>query len=385
MKTKKQQTMDFYSILKFLPELLLFYFIYNVTKNILLGGNSIKKNFFRKKKVLIIGGTNGLGLSLASQLKEKGAKVTITGRSKKDLKKLKNIFSFKVKKVDVTVNYCPKKTCCGNVGSNDSSKQNICLGYLPFHGSFDIVFYCAGYCSAGYFKDKSVDDYKNEMDVNYIGAIKCLKHFYSLRNNEEYAQWSASKHEYKRSASRKSKGIAENAKKTVKETQSKPLTFVLIGSTLSVTPIPGYSAYAPTKAALKSLFDNLHLELIKENIFLKIFIATNMKTKGYMDENRKKPDFTKKIDSYGYIMCPEDAAKVLLDNIVSFPAFGHNIMSYYLGKYGNSIIVSDFFSEMLLIKSDFNGLKQFLLAPFATAFYWIWKMFLTKKFLNESI
>ncbi|KAG0439697.1 3-ketodihydrosphingosine reductase tsc10 [Dictyocoela muelleri] len=329
---------------------------------------------FETQKILIIGGTKGLGLSLAIQLKESGADVTITGRSKYELKKLKRIFGFKIKIFDVTKFRNIRDNVKNNkIKSKISSieKFNNTLG----NDDYDLIFYCVGYCRAGYFKDLSIDDYKNQMEVNYLGAIKCLKHFHNLRNRENGANPVQNKlHNDERKKHNRNIIISRN--KLIK-----PLTFVMIGSTLSVTSIPGYSAYSTSKTALKSLFDNLYLELLKEKISLKIFLVTNMMTEGFINENKTKPEFTKKIDNYGKPLCPDYAAKLIIDKIYNNQICFYKNFGPFLPNSGESIIVSDLFTEFFLIKSEFSGLRQFILIPFAVIFYWCWKNFLTIKFL----
>ncbi|KAF7682832.1 3-ketodihydrosphingosine reductase [Astathelohania contejeani] len=216
-----------------------------------------KKLHLKGKKIIIFGGTKGLGLALAHLLKKMGAYVTITSRTSNDLLYLKNKYGFSIYKIDVT-----------NIGS---------FKFLTH--DFDYIFVCCGICIPGYFADQNISVYRKTMEVNYFGTLNVLKYFQNY--------------------------------------QTSPFHFIIISSSLSLWSCPGYASYSPTKAALKSFFDTVHWELEKSNIKLYIYFVSTINSPGLENENITKPSFTKFIDrfSYGENNKPEKRAKKLLEDM----------------------------------------------------------------------
>lgn len=203
-----------------------------------------RKINFDHAKVLILGGTSGLGSALAHILHTSKADVTISARNQTT-----NIFRFlKIDVTDITT-------------FNESSSD------------YDFIFCCAGGVVPGFFKDINIDVYREQMTLNYLGTLNALSHF--------------------------------------SKTNKKPFSFIMIASTVALFTFPGYSAYAPTKCALKSFYDSAVLELKRDNIDLYIFYVNSMQTPGFDAENRIKPEFTKSIEGTKG-MCPKKAARILL-------------------------------------------------------------------------
>lgn len=73
---------------------------------------------------------------------------------------------------------------------------------------------------------------------------------------------------------------------------------ILIGSTLSFFPIPGFSAYSPTKTALYDFFKTARHELKKLQVDLYFYILSTTKTPGYKQENITKPEITKRLENF---------------------------------------------------------------------------------------
>lgn len=279
---------------------------------------------FKDKKILIIGGSSGLGLSLGLQLSELGSNVTITGRNKKKLENIRKYSFLNVLYFDSDEKNINFNKIFGNE-KDDESKRTYDKN-AKVEENYDIIYYCAGTCIPGYFNDLNIDTYVSQINTNLIGALKSLKYF--------------------------------------KNHNKKPFEFILIGSTLSVTSIPGYSAYKISKSGLKALFDSLYLELKKHNIKLKIFLACNILTPGFINENKIKPKFTKRIDNLGFVVnVDEMAKKIIKDNL--------------------DVGVSDFFTEMMLIGNEIWSLKQIFLIPVSFLVCNFWKFWLEKMYMSD--
>ena len=64
---------------------------------------------------------------------------------------------------------------------------------------------------------------------------------------------------------------------------------ILYSSAVAFCGMVGYSAYAPTKFALRGLADCLRNELVGSGVKVSIFYPSNMDTPGFAVENKTKP------------------------------------------------------------------------------------------------
>ncbi|AFN84077.1 putative short chain dehydrogenase [Encephalitozoon romaleae SJ-2008] len=186
------------------------------------------------KKILVVGGSSGLGLAFAQILKEAGNNVTITSRSVQSLELLRSKWGFETKVLDVN--------------TMDSQKS----------ADFDYIFCCAGISHPSYFADQSFELFKETMNTNYLGTVAVLKHYTAINK--------------------------------------KPMRFIMIGSTLSLLTFPGFSSYSPSKAALLSLFYTLRDEMKELGVELYFYNTASIQTPGFEMENKTKPAYTKAIE-----------------------------------------------------------------------------------------
>lgn len=219
------------------------------------------KKKYKNKKIIIIGGTSGLGLSLALKLSNWND-VTITGRRQFNDKYL----PVKFLKMDV---------------------QKI----IKIDNNYDVIFYCAGYAVSKYFDHLDMNEIKDEFEVNYFGAVKVLKTIINERENKN------NNNEFKCRDNRK-------------------LDFILIGSPLSFFTLPGYSAYSPTKSALFCLFSTIRPEMKLKNIEMYFYILSTTMTSGYLKENITKPKITMQIENIGSIASADERADTLLTGML---------------------------------------------------------------------
>ncbi|ADM12595.1 putative short chain dehydrogenase [Encephalitozoon intestinalis ATCC 50506] len=188
----------------------------------------------KNKKILVIGGSSGLGLAFARVLKKEGNNVTITSRSMERLVPLGKKWGFETKVLDINV-----------VGGQEST-------------DFDYIFCCPGVSYPAYFVDQPLETFQDTMSTNYLGTVAMLKHY--------------------------------------AEVNKKPFKFVMIGSTLVLLTFPGFSSYSPTKTALLSLFCTVRDEMERQGVELYLYNTASILTPGFERENKTKPSYTKAIE-----------------------------------------------------------------------------------------
>jgi NAD(P)-dependent dehydrogenase (short-subunit alcohol dehydrogenase family) len=157
---------------------------------------------FAGQKVVVVGGSSGIGLSTAAMAKQNGAGVIIASRSAEKLKAAADKIGAKAIVTDVT---------------SDDSVANL----FKQCGPVDHVVVTAAQLKSGPFKNVSMDDVRSTMEGKFWGAWRCA-----------------------RSAEIRGGG-----------------SLTLVSGFLSVRPRPGSAIVGASNGALESLTRALALEL----------------------------------------------------------------------------------------------------------------------------
>ncbi|EIJ89643.1 3-dehydrosphinganine reductase [Nematocida parisii] len=248
--------------------------------------------YYAGKRILIIGGSSGLGLSVAKYAKSRGGIVTITSRSLSKISPLRSEYS--TLSVDIT--------------------KAESVSALPTN--FDIIMCCAGYARPSYARDITIKEAQSHLDCNFLGAVRVYLHFLN-------------------SVSAKSR---------------KKLVFV--ASTLALRSFGGYGMYAPSKSALSSFYESVHTESSIHGLDLCIYYVSTIQSPGFEIEQEHKPLFTKKIEgsSLGADSIPESRAKTLLD---ALPTEGIIYSDFITCLFSKSSDINSFQDFLAWIASPF--------------------------------
>ena len=182
----------------------------------------ISANLEQNKKALIIGGTSGIGLATAVQLKERGYRVIIVGRHKPDETLLK------LSKEDQFIQF--------NLNDEDFS-------FLDRIDDIDVLIFAAGVGRIASFSDISDAEIKNDFRVNTTAAIRIIKKYYDKINS------------------------------------SNNFYTAVITSVAGEMSSPLFALYSATKSALCKFIESVNIELEMEGSVNKILNITP----GYID------------------------------------------------------------------------------------------------------
>ncbi|KAI5134661.1 3-dehydrosphinganine reductase [Nematocida ausubeli] len=248
-----------------------------------------RSSYYPGKRILIIGGSSGLGLSLAKDAKSRGCKVTITARSLSSMEALQKEYA--LLSVDIT---------------DEKSVASIPT-------DFDMIFCCAGYALPSLAKDIEILQVERQLNCNFLGPVRVYLHFL------QSASLKHRKH------------------------------LVLIASTLALHSFGGYGMYAPSKAALSSFYEAVECESSMQGLDLSIYYVSTIQSPGFIEEQKHKPLFTKKIEgsSMGTDSLPDNRAKHLLDSLPSTRIVYSDFITRLFSKSAHICSLADIFAVII--------------------------------------
>ncbi len=226
----------------------------------------------RDQHVLITGGSSGIGLALARQSAAAGARLSLIGR---DPEKLASA-SLAVRAAVSTT--APIVTVAADVAHEAALVAAIRTAEAT-HGPVDVLITSAGVARPGYFEDLPVEVFERTMAVNYFGSLYAIKAVTpSMR------------------ARRRGK-------------------IVMISSGVGLIGLFGYTAYAPSKFALRGLAESLRAELKPNGVGVTIVYPPDTDTPQLTEENLTKPAETKALTAAAGLWTADAVARATLAGV----------------------------------------------------------------------
>lgn len=218
------------------------------------------------KKILITGGTTGIGFACAEYLIDNGYEVIITGKSKDNLHNALNALKHKA------TGFLSDTSSLTEIDSLVNAVENK-------YGKIDGLFINAGIFSASSFENTSETVFDATMNVNFKGAFFTIQKFVPIMNN--------------------------------------PSSIVLNTSFVVFRAFADTSVYTASKAALESIAKVLNLELatkgIRVNIVSPGVTESPIQQKSGMSDNaiKKLLEHFSTTSPIGRIVQPRDIAPVV--------------------------------------------------------------------------
>jgi len=208
-------------------------------------------NNFTGKNILITGGSSGIGLAIASVFAKRGANVWLLAR---DQAKLNNA----CRQVSALASTPDQQF--GLIQADVSNSENISAAiqeYLLHFGAPDILVNSAGITYPGLFHEMELAHHRDNMEINYFGTLHTT--------------------------------LAVVPKMI--ERQSGHI--VNMSSLVGIHGLYGYSAYSPSKFAIRGLSDSLRYELKPFGISVSVAFPSDTITPQLEFENEFKPPVLK--------------------------------------------------------------------------------------------
>lgn len=221
------------------------------------------------RHAIITGGSSGIGLALAKSLAGTGWKLTLIARNPERLNEAAQILTLEqdrllLKPADVT-----------QVGAIEEAIQSSIREF----GTPELLVTSAGIARPGHFEELDQQVFQQAMDINYFGTLNTIR-------------------------------AAVPAMR-----QSGRGHVVMISSGAALVGVYGYSAYSPSKFAVRGLAEVLRSEFKPDGIRVSIAYPPDTDTPQLAQENQTKPAETYAISGNAKTWQADDVAKVILKGI----------------------------------------------------------------------
>ncbi|XP_075561679.1 3-ketodihydrosphingosine reductase [Pelecanus crispus] len=225
--------------------------------------------------VVVTGGSSGIGKCIAIECYKQGAFITLIARDEnKLLQTKKEIEKYSVNDKQVVL-------CISvDVSKDYEQVENVLKQAQEKLGPVDMLVNCAGTSVTGKFEDIQVNSFERLMAVNYLGSVY------------------------------PSRAVIA----TMKERRMGRIVFV--SSQAGQLGLFGYTAYSPTKFALRGLAEALQMEVKPYNIYITVAYPPDTDTPGFAEESKTKPLETKLISETSSVCQAEQVARVIVKDAI---------------------------------------------------------------------
>nr|KAF6358374.1 3-ketodihydrosphingosine reductase [Pipistrellus kuhlii] len=197
--------------------------------------------------VVVTGGSSGIGKCIAIECYKQGAFITLVARNEERLLQAKKEIekhSINDKQVVLCISV--------DVSQDYSQVENVIKQAQEKLGPVDMLINCAGMSVSGKFEDVEVSTFEKLMSINYLGSVY------------------------------PSRAVIT----TMKERRVGRIVF--LSSQAGQVGLFGYTAYSPSKFAIKGLAEALQMEVKPYNVYVTVAYPPDTDTPGFAEENKTK-------------------------------------------------------------------------------------------------
>ncbi|MDI9819341.1 MULTISPECIES: SDR family NAD(P)-dependent oxidoreductase [unclassified Legionella] len=216
------------------------------------------------KKIVIVGGSSGIGFCLAKELLDESNEISLISRSQEKLELARN--SLIREKKGTKVHCFP-----ANV-ANQTDIETALKKAIETMAGIDLLIITAGIAHPGMAAQLEVPLYQSAITVNYLGSVYCVQYCLPFLRQNQCAK------------------------------------ILLTSSVAGLIAIYGYSTYSPTKSAISMYGQILQQELAGTTVSLSILYPPDTNTEQLHYEERLKPEVTRIITKNGGFWQPEQVA-----------------------------------------------------------------------------
>jgi 3-dehydrosphinganine reductase len=224
------------------------------------------------RHALITGGSSGIGLAVGRLLAAQGWRISLLARGRERLEAaaeaLRAIAGDPAAAQPYAVDVADRTQCAQAVDAA-----------IAASGAPDLLLACAGVVRPGYFEDIPDADFERAMAVNYFGALHAVR----------------------------------AALPAMRARRGGHVIFVSSGAGL--IGVFGYSAYAPSKFAVRGLAEVLRAELRPAGVRVSVVYPPDTDTPQLAEEARLKPAETRAITARGGLLSADEVAREIVQAV----------------------------------------------------------------------
>lgn len=232
----------------------------------------------RNRHVLITGGSSGIGLALAHRCAAAGARLSLIARDPGKL--AASAAELRAAAPPSSASSAPADIVTAPADVADEAALHAAIRSAEtVHGPVDILITSAGIARPGRFDEIPAAVHERTMAVNYFGTLHAIRAVVpSMR-----------------------------ARRTG--------SIVIISSGCGLVGLFGYTAYAPSKFALRGLAESLRGELAPDNVGVTIVYPPDTDTPQLAEENLTKPAETRALTAAAGLWTADAVARATLDGL----------------------------------------------------------------------
>ena len=221
--------------------------------------------------ILITGGSSGIGKALAIKAAQMGARVTLLARDVKKLEDAKSEIQAMAKEQVEIVSV--------DVSGSFEDVEKAIKKAVEQQGPVDVLVNSAGTATAAPFDETQPEEFERLMRINYLGSV--------------YA----------------TKCVVQSMK------ERKTGRIVFVSSQAGQIGIFGFTAYSPSKCALRGLAEALQMELLPYNVYVSVSFPPDTDTPGLQKENESKPEITKLVSNVSGLFDAKTVAGSIIEGL----------------------------------------------------------------------
>lgn len=223
------------------------------------------------RHALISGGSSGIGLALAHRLARKGWNLTLLARDPQRLQRAKATLKAENGAVQVHLACADVRDSRAVAAATDDAVSAL--------GTPDLVVTSAGIVIPGLFASLPPQAFEESMVINYHGTVHLLRAVLPFMRARQSGH------------------------------------VVLISSGAGLIGLYGYTAYAPSKFAVRGLAEALRGELKPEGICVSIVYPPDTDTPQLAEEIRVRPEITSKLARGARVHSADEVASAILKGV----------------------------------------------------------------------
>ena len=219
---------------------------------------------------IVTGGSSGIGKAIAIQLAREGANVSIIARGQERLRAAQLEIEQARESEDQKV-----VALAADVSDRAAAEQAI-QSAIEQLGAPQTLITSAGIAYPGHFQEIPIETFEQTMSVNYFGTLYCIRAVLSAMQQQQKGE------------------------------------ICMISSGAGLIGLYGYSAYGPSKFAVRGLAESLRGELKPMGIAVSIAYPPDTDTPQLVEESKTKPAATKEITATAKLWQADEVARVVL-------------------------------------------------------------------------